>query len=86
MSGEVYVAQRSRITMRGRLRQPGRIEGLWTSEDERSVLAASRDLLMSEVVSRRDPDQAASYFILQRIDDGTECAALVRSAEQTFAP
>lgn len=84
LSGQVYVAQRNIITMRGRQREEGRIEGLWHSEGEQVVFGASSGLLETPVESRRDPEDAASYFILQEIEADWGCSEILAEAEELF--
>jgi hypothetical protein len=84
ISGEVYVAQRNIVSMRGRQRDETRIEGLLHSEATQVVLDASSGILRTRVESRRNPDDAASYFILRRMDSNTDCTAIVARADQLF--
>jgi len=84
VSGEVYVVQRNIITMRGRVRSEDRVEGLLNSEGAQIVLDASNRLLRSRVVSRRNPDDAASYFVLSRVEAGTSCDQIVDRADDLF--
>ncbi len=84
VSGEVYVTQRNIVTMRGRQRDETRIEGLLHSEATQVVLDASSGLLRSRVESRRNPEDAASYFVLRRLDADADCAAIVSRADQLF--
>ncbi len=84
VSGQVYVAQRNVITMRGQARDEGRIEGLWNSEGTQIVLDASSGLLRSRVESRRNPEDAASYFVLRRLEPGTTCDQIVARAGDLF--
>jgi hypothetical protein len=84
VSGEVYVVQRNIISMRGRQRDESRIEGLLHSEATQVVLNASSSILRTQVESRRNPDDAASYFIMQRLDSNTDCAGIIARADQLF--
>jgi len=78
------VAQRNIVTMRGRQRDETRIEGLSRSEATQVVLDASSGILRSRVESRRNPEDATSYFVLRRLDPNTDCAAIVARADQLF--
>ena len=84
VSGQVYVVQRNVITMRGQTRSEDRIEGLWHSEGTQIVLDASSGLLRSRVESRRNPEDAASYFVLRRLEQGTSCDQIVARADDLF--
>jgi hypothetical protein len=85
VDGEVYVAQRGRDRMVGRLAD-GRVDGLveWTSEQ--AVLDAEVELLRTPVPSRPEPDPAAHVFGLRRLPAGATCADVVVSAPALFGP
>ena len=84
VSGSVYVAQRSIISLRGRERDGGRIEGLWQSNDEQVVLGASSGILNRQVERRRDPEDAASFFIMTPIDDAWDCDDITARIDELF--
>lgn len=85
VDGEVYVAQRGRDRMVGRLAD-GRVDGLveWTSEQ--AVLDAEVELLRTPVPSRPEADPAAHVFGLRRLPAGATCADVVASAPTLFGP
>ena len=84
VSGSVYVVQRSIISLRGRERDNGRVEGFWQAEDEQVVLAASSNILMTQVERRRDPDPEASYFVMVPVESDWSCRQINEAGDDLF--
>ncbi|MGE5219876.1 MAG: hypothetical protein ACM3SP_22980 [Chloroflexota bacterium] len=80
--GELYVVQRGRSLLTGRVVQPGRVEGnIDVRNFEQRVLDAWPSFLAKspEIV----PDAKESRFILTSIPAGTTCAALRTAAPKS---
>ncbi|HSC89637.1 MAG TPA: hypothetical protein VLC09_20280 [Polyangiaceae bacterium] len=78
LAGDIYLVQRSRSRLYGSQRGSaftGRID----FENEQRVLGSSHPLLGDGPVSRPLPER--SFFRLERIQEGADCAAAVRRAQ-----
>lgn len=81
-TGELYVVQRGRSILTGRVVQPGKVEGnIDVRQFEQRVLDAWPSFLATspEIV----PDAKESRFILTSIPAGTTCAALRTAAPKS---
>jgi hypothetical protein len=73
--GDVYVAQRGRSVLRGRVVGAGRIEGtIDVPVFEQAVLGANPEFLRGAAATRARSDR--SRFVLRRIADDATCAEL----------
>jgi hypothetical protein len=79
-TGELYVVQRGHSTLKGRVTQPGRIEGnIDVRNFEQRVLGAWPSFLAKS--PDIEPDPKESRFILSAIPAGTTCAELRAAAQ-----
>lgn len=82
--GDVYVVQRLRTRLAGRVVTPDRIEGRVEGSVEQVILGATNALFVGAVVSRPDPVASRSYFVLQRVEPDAACDDLVACRGQLF--
>lgn len=83
--GDVYVVQRSTTSLSGVVVAADRIEGYLDSVPEQSVIAASEWWLELEAPPPEpDPEEANSYFVLQQVEDGTTCSAIIAQRGSLF--
>ena len=82
-SGDAYLVQRQWSTMRGAV-DGDHIDGRIQWGEERTVLDATSVLLKSQPPSRTDPDAAASYFRMTRVDEDADCAAILADRDTLF--
>lgn len=85
ISGEVYVIQRDRSILNGRVTSPSTIDGLIEWGVEQVVLGASSSFLKAGTDSHPDPVAENSYFRTTRIDLEMDCAAIIENQETLFA-
>lgn len=72
VSGDIYVVQRGSDRMVGQMVSDDTLEGPLEWSDEQEILGASDDtLLLAEPTSRPNPDESASYFEMERVDETT---------------
>lgn len=84
LQGEVYVVQRDRSHLSGRLVFSDLVEGLVEWESEQSVLGASSPFFAGGAVSRPDPVAQNSYFVARRVPAGFTCSDLVAAGDALF--
>jgi hypothetical protein len=82
--GEVFVAQRTFTSYDGVLVSSDRIEGYVDSDNEQVIFDASTWWLEIDTNSQDDPDRSHSYFILQQVDEGMDCAAIMDERDSLF--
>jgi hypothetical protein len=80
VSGEVYVAQRNWVELRGRQRNTGEFAGRVRFGNEQVLLGASNSMLESPPNARPEPNR--SYFHMLRVADGFACKAARRVAKR----
>ncbi len=68
ITGDVYVIQRLRIRLEGRLVSADRIEGEVEGTVEQVILGASNALFLGSIVSRPEAALERNLFVLQRVD------------------
>jgi len=73
ITGDVYVVQRLRTRLEGRVVSADRIEGTVQGSVEQVILGATNSLFLGAIVSRPDPVAAHSYFVLERVDATADC-------------
>ncbi len=74
ISGEVYVVQRNRNRLIGKVISPGFIQGTIEWETEQVILGASSPFLASGGSGTPDPDPERNFFLARRIDPTLDCA------------
>ncbi len=82
--GELYMIQRNRSTYHGVVVNPDRIEGNIDYELEQIVVGYSVGWLAFTTAVRADADSSHNYFILVRMEDGDNCAAVEAGADTLF--
>lgn len=84
VDGQVWVAQRQRITWKDAVPVPGGLEGRVEWVDEQLALGADNEVLLAgRTPLVQDPDRARSRFRLVRVD-GADCAWLVAHRTAVF--
>jgi hypothetical protein len=84
VNGDVWLVQRQWSTMRGTV-DGERIDGSIQWGEERAVLGATSVMLESQPPSRANPDAAASYFRMTRVETGDDCASILARRDTLFA-
>jgi hypothetical protein len=85
MEGEVYVIQRSVLSLEGIVTEADRIEGYANYSNEQVVLGASEWWLnMGNSETQEDPDRTRSYFIVQEVEGDWSCADILAATESLF--
>ncbi|MFC2105153.1 hypothetical protein ACFLS0_00095 [Candidatus Bipolaricaulota bacterium] len=74
INGEVYVVQRNRNRLTGKVISPGFIRGTIEWETEQVILGASSPFLASGGQGSPDPDPERNFFLARRIDPLLDCA------------
>ncbi len=78
------MAQRTFTSYDGVLVSSDRIEGYVDSDNEQVIFDASSWWLEIDTNSQDDPDRSHSYFILQQVDEGMDCAAIMDERDSLF--
>jgi hypothetical protein len=82
--GEVYLVQRDIHSLEGVV-QADRIDGLTDWSIDQVVLGSDNPVLDMQTSSVKDPDASASWFRSTRVDEATDCAAILASRDTLFA-
>lgn len=85
VSGDIYIVNRSAVTLDGTIVSADRVEGLSVTQQEQTILGASDPLLeLGNVTATPDPDSSASTFQLVRVPDTDTCASIMANAGTLF--
>jgi hypothetical protein len=85
VNADLYLVQRGWTTLRGVATGGNRIDGRIQWGEDHVVLGSNSALLTSLPGSVPDPEPDASSFRTTRIDESTDCAAIVADQEHLFA-
>ena len=85
-NGEVYIAQRKKVSATGVVRGVDKVFGLLASKKEGIVLAANNNFLLTEAVRVPHPDPKESWWMEIRIDDDGGCAEVEQARDDDDLP
>lgn len=83
--GEAYVIQRNTSTYEGVIVSAERVEGYLDATSEQEIVSANTWWLELEAPPPEpDPDPTHSYFVMQQVDEGADCADVLSQRGSLF--
>ena len=85
VSGDVYLAQRSRYSFDGRVIDHDRIEAYVEYRQDQSIVDASSAMLtIADITLTPNPDRTTSYVLFQQVEDDITCSDIKRENDDLF--
>jgi hypothetical protein len=84
LEGRIYVVQRVRYVLHGKVVAPDRIEGSIEWSTEQNILGASNPVFDTDASSYPDPDRSKHVFIMVRAQDDWTCEWLHEHWQELF--